>query len=510
MQISELSSSHHLDERALERLYYYLEKTDEAPDNFIQKLFNVYEMYKSHEMETFSIADAIGYGIYVTDREKTIIKANKSYGELTGMWEKEYLGKSIKTVLKDFFVNSRAVALEALRTGKKVEGLGRPVRTNKDLLVTAIPIPGINGEITSVLTVLRDVTEQMTLQNSLNKNLEKSEVYEHELNYFRSREKLSDPFIGNSKVMQQIRTLIAQVAPVDATILISGETGVGKEVVSRELHARSNRKEYSHIKVNCAAIPEYLMESEFFGYEKGAFTGAGNKRKIGFFEMANHGTIFLDEIAEIPLVLQSKLLRVLQEKEITRLGGGTPVAVDVRILAATNKDLKQEVEKGRFRKDLYYRLCVIPIHIPPLRERLSDTRLLAEHFLHKYNKKYNVHKAFSNGAFEVLTRYDWPGNVRELENIIERLLVISNVDLIEDEMVSSVIGITENKIIKSLLACDTSNLKCAVNSLEKQMIETALAETGSSYRAAEKLGLDQSTIIRKAKKLGITAWKERV
>jgi PAS domain S-box-containing protein len=484
-----------------------LKETKQTADELILNLVENYDVNNFQEIETFAIGDAIGYGIYVIDQNKTIVKANKFYQELTGMWEREYIGKNVNYVLDNYFVNSRAVAVESLKSGKKTEGLGRPRRTDKDLLVTAIPILDNNNQATSVITVLRDATEQVQLQNKLDKNLQKTEVYEHELNYYRSKEKQVQLFIGNSENMEKIKSLITQVAPVDTTILITGETGVGKEVVSREIHIRSSRKNYPYIKVNCAAIPASLMESELFGYEKGAFTGADNMRKLGFFEMANKGTILLDEIGEIPLPLQSKMLRVLQEKELTRLGGTKPIPVDIRIIAATNKDLMQEVKDGLFRRDLYYRLCVIPMEIPPLRERISDIHILADHFADKFNRRYASTKKISLEAIKVLERYDWPGNVRELENIIERLVVISKSDIIDAQMVSSVVcigGEAENQVI---LNNSETSLKDAVMSLEKQLIERALNDTGSSYKAAEKLGIDQSTIVRKAKKMGIKNWK---
>ena len=479
-----------------------------SDSSLLEKLIRSYEIYDSQKMETFAIGDAIGYGIYIIDHNQIIRGANKTYEDLTGMWEKEYKGKSVQEVLEKLFINGRAVAVDALKSGKKTEGLGKPSRTDRELLVTSVPITDKNGKVSSVLTVLRDVTEQMSLQNNLNRNLEKTEIYEHELNYYRSRESRTRLLIGASPKIEAIKNLIAQVAPVDTTVLITGETGVGKEVVSRELHMRSGRKDYPYIRVNCAAIPESLMESELFGYEKGAFTGADNKRKLGFFEMANHGTILLDEIGEIPLPLQSKLLRVIQEKELRRLGGGRAIPVDVRILAATNKDLKEEVKAGMFRSDLYYRLCVIPVHVPPLRERLPDIQVLAEHFIDRYNRMYLKNKRLTPAAVLRLTHYDWPGNVRELENIIERLVVITREDEIDDTVVSTVVGIPDNPLVKSLMSSEGMNLKDAVAALESQMIESALRETGSSYKAAERLGMDQSTIIRKAKKLGIKDWKD--
>jgi len=227
----------------------------------------------------------------------------------------------------------------------------------------------------------------------------------------------SEDFVYQSEKMHEVASLIVRIARTDSTCIISGESCVGKEVVVNLLHSLSERKNYPLIKVNCAAIPETLLESELFGYEKGAFTGAA-QRKIGKFEVANKGTIFLDEIGDIPLVLQSKLLRAIQEREIERLGGLHPIKVDVRIVAATNKNLDEEVKKGVFREDLYYRLNVVNIFIPPLRERKEDVPLLIDFFLKKYNAKHKKNvKGVTREARDMLMKYDYPGNVRELENI---------------------------------------------------------------------------------------------
>ncbi|MDC7227514.1 MAG: sigma 54-interacting transcriptional regulator [Spirochaetales bacterium] len=476
----------------------------ENPEEYLEQLVGEYEPIKKDKVDIFSFGDAIDHGIYVIDENGIITHANKQYQKLTGMWEKEYLGKPVAPILSKFFHNSRAVATESLKTGKKLAGLSRPRRTDCELLVTSLPIKDDRDKTTMVITVLQDVTEEIKLQKKFDKNLEKTEQYEQELNYYRTKEAETSVILGSSPGMDVLKNLIVQIAPVDTTILLTGETGTGKEIISREIHNRSPRAEKPYIAVNCAAIPESLIESELFGYEKGAFTGAINQKKAGYFETANKGTLLLDEIGEIPLNLQSKLLRVLQEKEITRIGGTKPTPLDIRIIAATNKNLKKEVKEGRFRKDLYFRLCVIPLHIPPLRERTADIPSLAEKFLSLYNKKHNTEKYFSQTAVELFKQYDWPGNVRELENIVERLIVISRSNEISEIEVSAVIG--PELISDSVLPEQNMDLKTAVANLEKRMIEKALKETGSSYDAAEILGIDQSTVIRKAQKLGISGW----
>jgi transcriptional regulator with PAS, ATPase and Fis domain len=302
--------------------------------------------------------------------------------------------------------------------------------------------------------------------------------------------------------MKEVLEIVNRVADADATVLITGETGVGKEIVAREIHKNSLRKDGPFIKVNCASIPESLFESELFGYEKGAFTGATNNGKLGMFELANKGTILLDEIGEIPLNIQSKLLRVLQEKKVTRLGGTSVQKVDVRILAATNLDLKKQVEKGLFREDLYYRLNVIPINIPPLRERREDLFILAAHFLAFYNSKYNKDKTLAHNATELLRYYPWPGNVRELKNLIERLVLICPQEIITDKCISKIIGEKEVEPIYDN-SYEKMHLNDAVATVEKELIYKALKDHGTTRGAAKVLGVSQPTIVRKANKYGI-------
>ena len=304
--------------------------------------------------------------------------------------------------------------------------------------------------------------------------------------------------------MDKVIKLIENVSKTDATILITGETGVGKEVVARTIFKNSKRANGPYIRVNCAAIPENLLESELFGYEKGSFTGASQNGKLGLFEMANNGTILLDEIGEIPVKLQPKLLRVLQEREIKRIGGTSNIKIDVRVIAATNLNLEDEVKKGNFREDLYYRLNVIPIELPPLRERKEDISLLVYNFLGKFNKAYGKTKDFDITALEILENYSWPGNVRELENSIERLVVIGDEHLITRNTILSVLG--QDKFYEASTETIDGTLKEAVDKFERNILEKTLKSCGSTYKAAKILGITQSTVVRKAKALGITEW----
>ncbi len=252
----------------------------------------------------------------------------------------------------------------------------------------------------------------------------------------RCQSEVGEEFIGESAPIRALKRELEKIACSDATVLIMGETGTGKELIARRIHALSQRADGPYVRVNCAAIPDTLVEAELFGHEKGAFTGAVYTRK-GKFELAHGGTILLDEIGEMPLHLQAKLLRVLQEGEVDRIGGSSPVEVDVRVVATTNRDLAQEVKEGRFREDLFFRLNVVPIYVPPLRERKEDIPLLAEAFLRRYSKKVGKEiKGITDSAMRVLLDYDWPGNVRELENCIHRAVVLCEGDYLGDDLVS--------------------------------------------------------------------------
>jgi DNA-binding NtrC family response regulator len=314
--------------------------------------------------------------------------------------------------------------------------------------------------------------------------------------------------IGDSESIQQIFRLIEKVADSNTTVLIYGESGTGKELVARAIHYNSPRADKSWIPVNCGAIPEGLLESELFGYEKGAFTGA-TKTRIGRFETAHQGTIFLDEVVDMSPALQVKLLRVLQDQSFERVGGVRTIKADVRILAATNRKLEEEVAKGRFREDLYYRLNVIPIVLPPLRDRKSDIPLLIQHFLSqkKSTDKRSI-KGISPKAMELLMNYHWPGNIRELENLINRLLVLHNGHMVTGKELPEkiVTCATESPAVVPEIPPNGICLKSAVDEFEKQLILKALEKTkGVKKRAANILGLNRTTLVQKIKKARLEA-----
>ena len=326
-----------------------------------------------------------------------------------------------------------------------------------------------------------------------------------EVKYLRQEIDRSFEIIGNSQPMKEIFKVIGQIAGSKSTVLIMGESGTGKELVARAIHYKSNRKDFPFVAINCAAIPETLIESELFGHEKGAFTNA-IERKLGRFEIAHTGTLFLDEIGELSPATQAKILRFLEGKEFTRVGGSKTLKVDVRLITATNRDLKQLIETGGFREDLYYRINVVPIVIPPLRERKEDIPLLLDHFVKKLSAEHSKNiNGLCKEAMESLTNYEWPGNVRELENLMERVIALTSNELIEaDELPPSFKNTFKVKKLKNSILSGQVSLSKAEEEFEKGIILDALGRTHHiQSRAAEMLGISRRILKYKMDKLGI-------
>lgn len=448
-------------------------------------------------LELDAIIESSFDGIYVCDGTGRTIRVNRAYERITGICGKDVCGRNMKSLVNDGFFNE-SVTLRVLES-RKPESLIQKIKTGKTVMVTGNPFFDDKGEISLVITNVRDVTELYRLQSDLERVQNLRARYEKELEKFRGTCGEDTGIVIRSKKMQEIYGLAVRLAQVSTTVLVQGESGVGKEVLVDLIHTRSPRKDKPLVKISCAAIPEHLLESELFGYAPGAFTGASRGGKAGLFETAHEGTLFLDEIGELPKGLQAKLLRALQEQEIIRVGSNETIPVDVRIIAATNRDLQKMSETGKFRKDLYFRLRVVPVVIPPLRDRQEDIIPLAYHFLDKYNDKYNFSKQFDAQVLNALDEYDWPGNVRELENTVERLVVITPTDII-----------TLNDIPKkfysgttSVLPLKSGSLKATLDEMECRILKQALQTHKSTRKVGRALGIDQSTVVRKLKRHGI-------
>lgn len=437
-----------------------------------------------------SIKDAVfidssdGYSLWCNNACRELYKVNQE--EISGMHVSELEKRGVFTP---------SVAKLVMEKKEEVTIIHEN-RDGKRLLSTGTPIFAPDGSMTKIITTSRDITELTSLQKQL-------ELVQDTLRQFESAELSSDDaIIASSRSMRNVMQLATRLASVDSTVLITGESGVGKGVIAKLLHEKGPRKEFPFVTVNCGAIPENLIESELFGYERGAFTGSRNEGKKGLFEAAQKGTIFLDEISELPLNLQVKLLQVIQDREFTRVGGVNRIPVDVRIISATNKDLHLLVRDGKFREDLYYRLNVVPINVPPLRERPEDILPLLQSNLEAYNNKLGETKILDPSALAILLHYSWPGNIRELQNIVERLILTTRDDRITAENLPVFLRTSAQS--QPIPSAEGSSLRAALERAEKEILTRALAEYKSTRAMARALQVSQPTIVRKLHKYGLT------
>lgn len=411
---------------------------------------------------------------------------------------------SLDSMIRDGYFTDSASEVVFQTKQRQVRYVGGTLQ--EDRLCISTPVLDEDGEILYVVSISLLVSEA----ESLSAALANSKHISQQLDYMARTMMNQDGLVAESPAMKEILASLQYVSGMDSTVLLSGETGSGKEVLARFIHNNSSRKDHIFLPLNCGAIPENLVESELFGYEPGAFTGASRSGKTGVFELADGGTLFLDEIGEMPLLMQSRLLRVLENSEVTRIGSGQPVKVDVRIVTATNRDLKQMCEEGKFRWDLYYRLNIISAQIPPLRDRREDIKPLAEHFLQVFNKKYKSNKVFPQQTLERLYEYNWPGNVRELRNIIERMFMTSKTDfLVAVDLPVSPDQAADGQSPDSPMTSrfdlqDGLTLKERMNEYEKQIILHELQKNnGNVSNTAESLGIHKTGLYKKLEKYQI-------
>ena len=435
--------------------------------------------------------------IYVTDKNGIAIYVNEACERHYGMKPSEVIGKPALQLSNDGYWSPSIISV-ILQEKKRVT-VEMETNIGRKLVVTATPVFDKNGELELVVQNSRDITQIEEIKKNLEETKHLVLKYKQEAEKLRERVLKAHDVVSHSKPMRNLLELAQKVAPVDSSILILGESGTGKGVMAKHIHKMSKRKDGPFIVINCAAIPDDLLETELFGYAPGTFTGADKNGKIGLIELANGGTLFLDEIGEIPIKLQAKLLHVLQEFKFSPVGGRESKKVDCRIIAATNQNLDKAVKEGNFREDLYHRLKVIEMEIPSLRERPEDILPLIYFFLNRFDKKYSSTHQFSQEALDMLIQYPWPGNIRELEHLIERLVITVQENIINPQDLPD--AFHKNLDDQFDIPFTTlAPLDLALEHVEKKLISKAYKQLGSSYKVAKKLNISQSKASRLIRK----------
>jgi PAS domain S-box-containing protein len=460
-------------------------------------------VFVSNQKEVWNESEAILHSlqddILVTDTDGIILKVSEATEGIYNMKSKEMIGRSVYELEKEGVFTPILTPL-VIKEKKKITLVQTTIDGGK-LLVTGIPVYDHNKTLVRIVSYSHDVTELLNMKKYLTDMEDEMERVKSELEMLRNLHFDADGMIATSIEMKKVLKLALQVAEIDVNVLLLGETGVGKSHIAKFIHKKSSRKDGPFIEVNCGAIPEALFEAEFFGYESGSFTGANSKGKVGLAELAEGGTLFLDEIGELSLANQVKILKFIQEKQFYRVGGTKLRTVDFRILAATNKDLEKAVEEKTFRHDLFFRLNVVPITIPPLRKRSTDILPLIEYFLAYFSKKYNRDRSLDEGVLHLLLAQEWKGNVRELINLIERLVVTSPKPLIQIENLPNHF----RKSFTDVNEGDESNhsLNDILARVEKQVLLKARKRYKTTIDMAKALGISQPSVFRKLKKYEI-------
>lgn len=482
-----------------------IQKDEEQVQGFVLVLQDISELedissqldsVRNLNKELVGVIQSCYDGIVVIDRQGNIERVNASYGRITGMDSPEEIqGKNVTELASGQHKHLLQIYNEIM-SGKPLVNMAVHTEGGEDLIFSGSAVAGEGGQVVRIVVNLRDITE-------LNRFKEEAARASAELKELRARRLADGEIIAESPLMRRAVEQALRVATVDSTVLITGPSGVGKERLARLIHRHSSRADKPFIEINCGAIPEPLLESELFGYEKGAFTGAQREGKLGLLEIANGGTVFLDEIGDMPLNLQVKLLRVLQEQVIYRVGGRRPIKLDIRIIAATNKDLKRLIAEKKFREDLYYRLNVVPINIPPLKERREDILPLVTHFLNRFNARHGTKKRLGMETCRLLEGYSWPGNVRELINLIERLVIMCEEEVIEPHHLPGEFMEALGREGWRPQIMEIVPLQEAREATEKELIRMALEKYHSLRRAGQVLGISHSTLLRKARQYGL-------
>ena len=462
-----------------------------------EKVSSDLESFKRLNEELDAIIESSYDGLYITDGKAKTLRVNQAYERITGLKKEDLTGKKTSELVSAGIFDP-SVTLEVIRKGRP-QTIMQEIKGGKVVIVTGNPIFDSRNRITRVVTNVRDLTELNQLKNDLEESKQLTRRYQDELIEQQVLNQAGQELVFKSEAMRLVVQKAIKMARVDSAVLLTGESGVGKDMLAKFIHKGSPRKNKPFIKINCGAIPENLLESELFGYDKGAFTGARGEGKAGLFEIAHGGTVFLDEIADLPLYLQVKILSLIEDKEITRLGGIKSRQIDFRLIAATNRDLDFMVKNGTFRRDLYFRLSTLPLPIPPLQERKEDILPLIKHFLKKVNRSLETPRTFTPEVINLLSQYTFPGNVRELMNIVEGLVVMSDKKQVTAEDLPAFLKKDPYALEKETLA----DLKVAIGRYEKRLIEEALQKQGTLREVARYFAVNPSTITRKMQRHGI-------
>ncbi|AFM39752.1 PAS domain S-box [Desulfosporosinus acidiphilus SJ4] len=445
----------------------------------------------------FEILNNINDVVLVIDLDTTIVYANEAYAKILGVPVEKVLGRRLDTIEPD------SKTITSLRTGR-VSNNGRSYLDSLNIDVVGSSFPLYHGKkIIGAVSIFKNITDVVHLNRELERSQGVADYLKEQLVQWEKLPLSFKEYVGQNNQLKETLILAAKVAPTDSTVLILGESGVGKEVLARAIHNSSRRPDKPMIKVNCAAIPEALLESELFGYEEGAFTGAKRGGKLGKFELAHGGTIFFDEIGDMSLTMQAKLLRVLQEKEFERVGGTKTIKVDVRVIAATNRDLKSMIENETFRRDLYYRLNIVPLHLTPLRQRKDDLLALAKTFLDQNSRLVGRELSLTPQVVRILQAYEWPGNIRELQNVIEHASIVCSNGSIEVHHLPAYIIPANNQNLNQIDEEKPFDVKAAFCRVEKELILSALAAFNNRTKAMHALGISRRSFYEKLRKYGI-------
>jgi PAS domain S-box-containing protein/TyrR family helix-turn-helix protein len=461
------------------------------------------ESYKQMNNQLKAIFKTVSDGIWVCDNTGTVIDINQASEKLNGVKAEDIIGKRVKDLIADDFFD-KSVTLEVMETKRQISLIQYQKKTKKFLLITGTPDIDDDGNINLIVLTERDMTQLNEIREQLEQSRMETERVKDELLELNMRELKEHQIIVGKGKMRETLQVALKLSRIDASnILILGESGTGKGLLAKFIHQNSKRSNKPFIQINCAALPENLLEAELFGYERGAFTGANERGKIGLFELAHEGTLFLDEIGDLPLQVQAKLLKYLDDHEIMRLGSTVTRKTECKIIAATNRDLKRLSDGGRFRRDLFYRLNTFTLHIPALRERADCIFELVNHYLDKYNQEYGQDRRMSPRVLDTLQSYYFPGNVRELQNLVKKAVVMSESKMLDDFIINSIDVGSKTFKEKGKLSEKRQTLFEKLSEVEKKILEEASKSFRSTREIASHLGVSQPTIVRKLKKYGI-------